>query len=297
MRIQQQTLQKLRDLINEETVYRSGPQLVSFFNALGFNDSYGKGFPSRWMYTDEKLKFLNGTPELDICIKKVFSPIDFIGRLAHLQHCIDSFNQYLVFDGWKVILKNNAITFSKTSIDVSAEMQNVFNDSRNEISENDFLNKEIEEIKFPSDFFDNDLIAVLTERIAEIKKTLNNDAPLATIFLLGSSLEGIFLAVATKFPRSFNSAHCAPVDKEGKVKNFAQWTLNNFIEVAFSIGIIEEDVKKFSHCLRDFRNYIHPYEQRMRKFSPDINTAKICFQVLKAAVLQINRFIASSPLQ
>ena len=298
MKIQQQTLQKLRDLINEETVYRSGPKLVSFFNDLGFNDSYGNGFPSRGMYTDEKLKLLNGTPELDACIKKVFSPINFVGRLAQLQQCIDSFNQYLVFDGWKVILKNNAITFSRASIDVNAEIQKEVHASQcDEISENDFLNREIEEINFPSNFFDNDLIVVLTERIEEVKKTLNTDAPLATIFLLGSSLEGILLAVASKFPQRFNTASCAPVDKEGKVKKLPFWTLNNFIDVAFSLGIIEEDVKKFSHSLRDFRNYIHPYEQRMRKFSPDINTAKICFQVLKAAVVQINRFISSTPLQ
>ena len=164
---------------------------------------------------------------------------------------------------------------------------------KNELTENDFLNQEIEEIKLPSDFFDGGIILVLTERIAEVKKTLNAGAPLATLFLLGSSLEGVFLAVATRFPQKFNSASCAPKEREGKVKNFAQWSLNNFIDVAFSLGIIAEDVKKSSHSLRDFRNYIHPYEQNIRNFSPDINTAKICFQVLKAAVVQINRFIAS----
>lgn len=294
MKVQPQTLKKLRELINEETTYRSGPQLVSFFNDLGFHDQYGQGFPSRWMYTDAKLESINGTPELDACIRKVFSPIEFVGRLSQLQQFIDAFNQYLAFDGWKVILKNNAITFSKTSIDVIAEIQKAVHVSqeKSDMSDNDFLNREIEEIKFPAHFYDSDLIVILTNRIEEVKKTLNTDAPLATIFLLGSTLEGIFLAVATKFPRDFNSAPCAPKDKDGKVKCFAQWTLNNFIEVAFSLGIIEDDVKKFSHSLRDFRNYIHPYEQNMRNFSPDINTAKICFQVLKAAVLQINRFVS-----
>ena len=99
MKIQTQSLQKLRDLINEETKYRSGPMLISFFNELGFNDRYGREFPSRWMYTYEKLNALNGTPGLDACIRKVFSPIDFIGQLAKLQECINAFNQYLAFDG------------------------------------------------------------------------------------------------------------------------------------------------------------------------------------------------------
>lgn len=43
MQIQQKTLEKLRNLINEETEYRSGPLLVQFFNDLGFNDAYGQG--------------------------------------------------------------------------------------------------------------------------------------------------------------------------------------------------------------------------------------------------------------
>ena len=47
MKLQQKTLEKLRNLINEETEYRSGPKLVDFFNDLGANDTYnrGGGFP------------------------------------------------------------------------------------------------------------------------------------------------------------------------------------------------------------------------------------------------------------
>lgn len=55
MILNSKTLEKLRLLINEETEYRSGPQLVSFFNDLGSKDIYGQGFPSRWIYTDNKL--------------------------------------------------------------------------------------------------------------------------------------------------------------------------------------------------------------------------------------------------
>jgi hypothetical protein len=45
MILSKKALEKLRDLINEETEYRSGPKLVQFFNKLGFTDSYGQGFP------------------------------------------------------------------------------------------------------------------------------------------------------------------------------------------------------------------------------------------------------------
>ena len=52
MILQSQSLKKLGSLINEETQYRSGPQLVQFFNELGFSDARdGQGFPSRASYT------------------------------------------------------------------------------------------------------------------------------------------------------------------------------------------------------------------------------------------------------
>ena len=84
MLLQKKTLEKLRNLINEETEYRSCPQLVQFFNELGFNDTYRRGFPSRWRYTDEKLSRINGTPELDKCIRNLFAPVNYIGRIDEI---------------------------------------------------------------------------------------------------------------------------------------------------------------------------------------------------------------------
>jgi len=48
MKLQQKSIEKLRQLINEGTEYRSGPTLVLFFNEFGFKDLYGQGFPSRF---------------------------------------------------------------------------------------------------------------------------------------------------------------------------------------------------------------------------------------------------------
>ena len=88
----------------------------------------------------------------------------------------------------------------------------------------------------------------------------------------------------------YNQAKSAPKNiKTEKVKNFNDWTLSNLIDVSCELGFLREDVKKFSHSLRDFRNYIHPYQQMSENFFPDDNTAKICFQVLKAALFQISQ--------
>jgi uncharacterized protein with HEPN domain len=67
------------------------------------------------------------------------------------------------------------------------------------------------------------------------------------------------------------------------------WTLNDFINIARDLNLVGEDVKKFSHALRDFRNYIHPYQQMSSGFNPDGHTAKICWQVLQAAITQLSK--------
>jgi hypothetical protein len=112
---------------------------------------------------------------------------------------------------------------------------------------------------------------------------------LAVIFLCGSILEGILLGVALQKPREFNQANNSPKDKSGKVKAFPAWSLSQFIDVACELGLLKLDVKKFSHELRDFRNYIHPYQQMASNFHPDKHTAEICFQVLKAAIASLSR--------
>lgn len=156
------------------------------------------------------------------------------------------------------------------------------------ISVDDFLNMEVDEISISSLKIDASVTVVLEQRIIEVKKCLKSEASLSVIFLCGSILEGILLGIATKKIMEFNQSGMSPKDKEtGKVKQFHNWTLSNFIDVAFDIKLLGLDVKKFSHSLRDFRNYIHPYQQMSSGFNPDKHTAKISWQVLKAAIYDI----------
>ncbi len=280
MNINQKTLEKLRDLINEETEYRSGPKLINFFNNLGFNDQYGQGFPSRWKYTDDKLSRINGTPELDKCIKTLFAPINFIGNFSKLDAHIKDFNQYLAFDDWKVVRKEKEITFVKADkID--------FQEKTEQNNENEFLKQQFSEISLDAFGLDSIITETLRQRFDEIEKCLSINAPLAAIFLSGSTLEGLLLGVASNHSKEFNQSKSSPKDDTGNVKKFHEWTLSNFINVAYDLGILKEDVKRFSHELRHFRNYIHPYEQVGAQFNPDKHTALISWQVLKAAIYQM----------
>ncbi len=134
---------------------------------------------------------------------------------------------------------------------------------------------------------------ILKLRIIEIENCLKSSSPLSVIFLCGSTLEGILLGVATKYPKEFNTSKSTPKNDDGKPKQFQEWNLNTLINVAYENKMLNEDVKKFSHSLRDFRNYIHPYQQLYSGFNPDIHTAKISLQVLKAAIHQLIKYNAS----
>ena len=156
------------------------------------------------------------------------------------------------------------------------------------LNEDEFLKREFQEISLESIGLDVTVTEILKMRVTEIEKCLSVDAPLSVIFLSGSTLEGVLLGVAIKYPKEFNQSKSTPKDKDGSVKQYPFWTLSNFIDVAYEVGLLAEDVKKYSHSLRDFRNYIHPYQQMNTRFNPDKHTAKISWQVLRAALFQLS---------
>lgn len=130
-------------------------------------------------------------------------------------------------------------------------------------------------------------VSIIESRLKEARTAMGAGAYLSTILLCGSVLEAVLLGAAQKEPARFNRASASPKAIDGSVKRFHEWSLAQFIDVACEAELLKPDVKKFSHGLRDFRNYIHPYEQMVSGFTPDEHTAKVCFQVLKAALASV----------
>lgn len=154
-------------------------------------------------------------------------------------------------------------------------------------SGDDFLSREFTIPNIQNLPIEASVVPIIESRLSEARKALGAGAHLAVIFLCGSVLEAVLLGAAQKEPARFNRAAASPKAGDGKVKHFPEWTLTQFIDVACEIDLLKPDVKKFSHGLRDFRNYIHPYEQMVSRFTPDEHTAKLCFQVLKAALASV----------
>lgn len=290
MLLSPKTLEKLRDLINEITEYRSGPKIIDFFATFDYEDvygndylrKYGQGFPSRWLYTDQRLSQINNTPKIITCIQNLFTPINYMENLKRLDELIADFNKYLQFDKYRVIRANTEIIVKQiNSINIDDQIQ----ESTQDLGR-DFIKYEFK-IDLATINLTPTLVPVIESRMSEIEKAFKGEAFLSVVLLAGSTLEGLFLNLASQNPQIFNTSPISP-KKDGSVKKFDQWTLNNFIEVAHDIGIIEKDTYRFSKELRDFRNYIHPFQQMTEKFTPREQTAKICLQVLKSAISDIN---------
>ncbi len=130
-------------------------------------------------------------------------------------------------------------------------------------------------------------VSLVQARLEEARKALQVGAHLSVIFLCGSVLEAVLLGAAQREPAQFNMAKASPKGQDRSVKRLHEWSLAQLIDVVYETGLLKLDVKKFSHGLRDFRNYIHPYAQLASGFTPDEHTAKVCFHVLKAALASV----------
>ncbi len=106
MRISERTISALAKVITGDSgisPYRSGPKLVKFFNELGANDVYGNGFPSRWYYTEEKIRELNESGSLAKAIESALDPRDFVQTAFTVDAAAQHLNEYLKYDGLVVV--------------------------------------------------------------------------------------------------------------------------------------------------------------------------------------------------
>ena len=142
MKISERTVSTLARIITGDSgmsPYRSGPNLVKFFNDLGSNDVYGAGFPSRWYYCETKIRELNDTPKLPTVFDSALDPRDFLGTQFSVEAVIDHLNEYLRYDGyelvkhgntWKIREISGALVELKAPFEATSEVGHIFIDDQ-----------------------------------------------------------------------------------------------------------------------------------------------------------------------
>lgn len=261
-------------------IYRSSYFLSRFFQDIGINVTHDGTSRNPWAFS--VVSNLDGT-DLQKVILRLASPKLYGGDREKIKLAITTLNEILAVEGLK-------ISINGVEPQLSREKPNYdFSETKEE--------RELKPLP-PPDFdrlnLEYGISEILQQRWAEIQKCIDSNATVSAIIMMGSMLEGFLMGTMQKNPRLANQAFNAP-QRDGKVKHFADWTLNDMIEVAHEIGWIQLDVKKFSHALRDFRNIIHPYQQLALRTCPDLDTCKISWLVVQAACNDIADWIKTAP--
>ena len=108
MKVSEYTIEFLGNFIAGDmdgAPYRSGPQLVKFFNEFGGRDVYptGGGFPTRRIYAQDRLRELNGRTVMKQIIGAALDPRAFLKHQLDADVVAAKVNDNLRHDGYEVV--------------------------------------------------------------------------------------------------------------------------------------------------------------------------------------------------
>ncbi len=92
---------------------------------------------------------------------------------------------------------------------------------------------------------------------------------LGTLVVCGSIVEGLLTwALLLREGEAQKSAKACK-DRRGEVLPLEKWSLSNLIDVSGELKLIGNTAKQASWAVKDFRNFIHPYNLLIQSARPD----------------------------
>lgn len=139
MKVSEYTIKNLAKIVCGDVEYMpyvSGPNLVYFFNRYGSNDTYEQGFPSRWKYTEDEIRRLNGKDEIRKIIEEVIDPRNFHNTQLDIDRAVSEINEILKFDKFTLVKNGEFYKVTSTTNNViEPETSNKIN--------HEFINEQI----------------------------------------------------------------------------------------------------------------------------------------------------------
>ena len=249
--------------------YRSMSRINAFFDRAGVKPS-GQSATRKW-FVLESLQSINGTNALERILLRLASPKAYPGDPEVAEKIVGHLNLILQVEGLAVDMVGvePCLKARTASVNLSRSQEAPIESPPN----------------FLSLVEDGSLADVLSLRWQEAQKCVNAGAYLAAVVMMGSILEGALLYKVESNPMASNRSGSSPKDgRTGKPRPFHDWGLSGLIDVAPDLGWLQGDVRRFSHALRESRNLVHPYMERLGADRPDRDTCSICWQVVRAAV-------------
>jgi len=125
----------------------------------------------------------------------------------------------------------------------------------------------------------------------QIRSIINKDIKIAVsclmfklwkpcVILCGGVIEGILGDKISTRPKPAITQAYKKSYPGKKLKRSNKYTLENFVDVAFELEIIEKGTRDFAHGVRDYRNYIHPSKEANQKHSITERDAIIACQTV-----------------
>jgi hypothetical protein len=235
--------------------YRSKSEIHSFFARSGV-DPKGESSTRKW-FVLESLQVLNKEvsgdllpSSLESVLLRLGNPKEYRGDAEATQSVINHLNKILGVEGLEVVLSG---------------VQPILREKSPEVA----VVKPAKTQRVPAPHFDRlvadaSLAQILTYRWEEAQKCVETDACLSAIVMMGSIFEGVLLHEVESELKTACKAKSAPKDrKTGDLRPIHEWELSALIDVANEVGWLQGDVKRFSHGLRESRNIVHPYMQRL----------------------------------
>lgn len=171
MKLSERTLQAVARSITGDSglsIYRSGAALVRFFNELGYNDIYGKGFPSRWQYAEEKVRGLKDKPETMLKLfETLLDPREYLNTEYDLKTLVEHLNEYLKYDEYELI-KHGSFYRLRELKGAIVELKVDFQESQ-ELN-HEFIREQI--IKCDEKIFDGDYSGAITNARSLVEAVL-----------------------------------------------------------------------------------------------------------------------------
>lgn len=295
------SLENITRLLDSGSLIEALIELEGFANKQGYEELALWATAEIGGYSEERIETLGGLPSY----RKNFD-IHVLESISDIQHDIDNLQpQPYALSTNKVRKTKIAGNFcqSRDSFDIFAKVKfiakletlikRIRTEAKNKVEHtfSDLLSREIyPEPNFNKLVSDAELAKILKSRWNEANRNLQNESYLSTIFLLGSILEGVLLDKVDKNIAQANKSSKSPKDKKtGKPLLIRDWKLDNLIQVAHDCGWLDKDVHDFSSTLRDYRNLIHPGEQKTKKIYPDNGTCKIAWAVVNAVLEDLEK--------
>lgn len=110
---------------------------------------------------------------------------------------------------------------------------------------------------------------VLRDYYGQARKASEVESYIGVIVGCGSVVEGLLTWALLKREAEAQQSKRAQKNKDGQPVPIRQWNLTALIQVCVELELIGKTAEQASWALKDFRNFIHPYNVLQQSARPD----------------------------